>query len=130
MSPVHFVLIFAYVRSVGGSALQSSMRKGTKSVRRWFRILAVVIVCFTLAYTVAEALDTSAITDGSTEFAILAQLMVIGVMVTLILLVLFAFQMLIEGSVDLIDECLNMQCCRRTICVVHPPGPLAVPLRI
>lgn len=106
------------------------MHKGTKSVRKWFRILAVVIVCFTLAYTVVEALDTSGITDGSTEFAILGQLMVIGVVVTLILLVLLAFQMLIEGSVDLIDEYLNMQCCRRTICVVRPPGPLAVPLRI
>jgi len=104
------------------------MHTGTQSVRKWFRILAIVIVCFTLVYIVAEALDTSAITDGSTEFEILAQLMIIGVVVTLILLVLLAFQMLIQGLVDLIPECLNMQCCRRTICVVRPPGPLAVPL--
>src|SRR5262249_42274510 len=50
------------------AALLDSMPKGTNSVQRWFRVLAIAIVCLALIYTVMEALDSSAITDSNFEF--------------------------------------------------------------
>jgi len=106
------------------------MPKGTKSVRRWFRVLAVLTICLALFYTVTEALDSTAITDSSFEFEALTLLTVIALMVALIQLILLLFRMLIWGSNDLMVARAFAQRCREAFSVLRPPGPLVVPLRI
>src|SRR5262245_1734432 len=106
------------------------MPKGTKSVRKWFRILAVLIVCLAVFYTVGEALDSSAITDSSFEFQVLALLTVVALLVALIQLILLVFRMLIWGSNDEMIARVFAQRCRQTLSYLRPPGPLLVALRI
>jgi|SRR5215831_6515742 len=99
------------------------MPNGTKSVRKWFRILAVAIVCLALIYSVMEALDSSAITDSNFEFEALAALAVVGILVLLIQLILLSFQMMIWGSNGLmmvVRSCI--QRCRESVSVLRPPG--------
>src|SRR5215813_13408013 len=105
------------------------MPKGTRSVHRWFRILAIAIICVALVYTVMEALDSTAITDSNFEFEALTALTVVGVLVAFIQLILLAFLMLIWGR-NRIVMCarVGVQRCRESLSVLRPPGP--APLRI
>jgi hypothetical protein len=110
------------------AALLDSMPKGTNSVHKWFRILAIAIVCLALVYTVMEALDSSAITDSNFEFEALTALTVVGVLVAFIQLILLAFRMLIWGRNRLVMvlRIWTQRWCE-SFSVLRPPG--SVPLR-
>jgi len=111
------------------AALLDSMPKGTRSVHKWFRILAIAIVCLALLYIVMEAMDSAAITDSNFEFEALTALTVVGVLVALIQLILLAFLMMLWGHsriVMVIRICVQQ--CRESLPVLRPPG--STPLRI
>jgi hypothetical protein len=93
------------------------------SLRKWFRVVAAVTACLALVYPVVEAMDTTAITDSDFEFEVLTFLLVLGILVTLILIVLLAVQMLIWGSIQTEDQPVSVQRCCSAVCtMVRPPG--------
>lgn len=92
------------------------------SVRKWFRVLAAVTACLSLVYPVIEAMDSTAITDSDFEFQFLTFLLVLGILVSLILLVLLAVQMLMWGSLHMEDQQVSIQRCYKIFLMVRPPG--------
>jgi hypothetical protein len=93
-----------------------------KNVRKWFRVLAAVTAILALVYPVIEAIDTTAITDSDFEFQVLTFLLVLGILVSLILLVLLAVQMLMWGSIHAEDQQMSIQRCCPVFTMVRPPG--------
>jgi len=116
--------------SVSGSQLKGVSEK-RKFVRKWFRVLAAVTVCLALVYPLIEAMDWTPITDGNTEFEILAFLFVLAMLVALIRLVLLAVKMLIWGSIQGAEQPATIDRCWPLFLMVRPPGLDPVPsLRI
>ena len=88
--------------------------------------MAIVLA---LLYPLVEALDTSAVTDGDFELAVLTALFVFGIFVALIRLVLLAIRLFLLGhSLALSAEPIWFREFRPILLFVHPPG--LVPLRI
>jgi len=98
------------------------MPKSMKNVRKWFRVLAAVTACLALVYPVIEAMDATAITDSDFEFQVLTFLLIFGILVSLILVVLLAVQMLMWGSVHTDDQQVSVQRCCQVFTMVRPPG--------
>ena len=105
------------------------MGRGKKSIPKSFKILAALAVGLALVYPLVEALDTSAVTDGDFELAVLTALFVFGIFVTLIRLVLLAIRLLLlSHSLGMTAERIWFREFRPILLFVHPPG--LVPLRI
>jgi len=105
------------------------MGRGTKSIPKSFKILAALAIGLALVYPVVEALDTSAVTDGDFELAMLTVLFVFGIFVALIRLVLLAIRLLLlSHAMGMTAERLWLREFRPILRFVHPPG--LVPLRI
>jgi len=99
------------------------MPKSMKNVRKWFRVLAAVTACLALVYPVIEAMDATAITDSDFEFQVLTFLLIFGILVSLILVVLLAVQMLMWGSVHMEEQRVSIRrCCPVLMTMVRPPG--------
>jgi len=92
------------------------------NVRKWFRVLAAVTACLALVYPLIEAMDATAITDSDFEFEVLTFLLIFGILVSLILLVLLAVQVLMWGSIHAEDQPLSLQRCCPVFTMVRPPG--------
>jgi uncharacterized membrane protein len=100
-----------------------TVHQSKTSLRKWFRVLAAVTACLALVYPVVEAIDTTAITDSDFEFQVLTFLLVLGILVSLILLVLLALQMLMCGSVHMEEQRVSIRrCCPVFMTMVRPPG--------
>jgi hypothetical protein len=105
------------------------MGRVIRSIPKSFRVLAAVAIVLALVYPVVEALDTSAVTDGDFELAVLTILFVFGIFVALIRLVLLAIRLMLLGhSLAMSAERIWFREFRPILLFVHPPG--LVPLRI
>lgn len=100
-----------------------------RSIPKSFKVLAALAIGLALLYPLVEALDTSAVTDGDFELALLTVLFVFGIFVALIRLILLAIRlMLLAHSLAMSAERIWLREFRLILLFVHPPGP--VPLRI
>lgn len=105
------------------------MGRGFRSIPKSFKVLAALAIGLALLYPLVEALDTSAVTDGDFELAVLTVLFVFGIFVALIRLILLAIRLMLLGhSLATSAERIWLREFRPILLFVHPPGP--VPLRI